>query len=592
MPIPQLSQELIRSHANNKSWQRGETYYHNDYVRQVVQRGNRIVADVDGSDIELYKVNIEVEKDKLGTVYCSCPYSFGGYCKHIVAALLVCLREPERIEQRSSLETILDRLNEVQTQALIQELVADNPALIDDIEYFADRVAPSAPTKSSSESPTQKKITVNVNSIRSKVRYILRDAVSHYEYGGEEDPATEEISSLIQDAQMYTQRGDTVNAIAMLEAITNSCIENWDLVDDYGVDPYEVASELNTVWCETIFSADIPEAEKVDLGVSLEFWNNEWDGSFDTAIAALKQGWDDPELTQILAGNISDYIAAEEEYPYDDGNLTLIRLQILEREKRFTEYLHLAEAKGQVTKYLNRLVRLDRVAEAMAKSQSQMQTMEQALALYEVLVESQNAQSEALEIANRGLNLPGYCQYKLATWASEIALKLDDLVSAKNAKVKAFQAQPNFDDYKTIEKLATEDWSTIREELLAELATASSWGTDEAKVDIYLYESMIDKAIAVVTDTSSYRDNLVHKVMTAAISTHSNWVISNACRRAESIMNEGKAKYYEYAIAWLKQVRAAYLASERKREWTEYREKIVSVHGRKRKLMGLMKSVV
>lgn len=592
MPIPQLSQELIRSHANNKSWQRGETYYHNDYVRQVVQRGNRIVAEVEGSDIEPYKVNIEVEKDKLGTVYCSCPYSFGGYCKHIVAALLVCLREPERIEQRSSLETILDRLNEVQTQALIQELVADNPALIDDIEYFADRVAPSAPTKSSSESPTQKKITVNVNSIRSKVRYILRDAVSHYEYGGEEDPATEEISSLIQDAQMYTQRGDTVNAIAMLEAITNSCIENWDLVDDYGVDPYEVASELNTVWCETIFSADIPEAEKVDLGVSLEFWNNEWDGSFDTAIAALKQGWDDPELTQILAGNISDYIAAEEEYPYDDGNLTLIRLQILEREKRFTEYLHLAEAKGQVTKYLNRLVRLDRVAEAMAKSQSQMQTMEQALALSEVLVESQNAQSEALEIANRGLNLPGYCQYKLATWASEIALKLDDLVSAKNAKVKAFQAQPNFDDYKTIEKLATEDWSTIREELLAELATASSWGTDEAKVDIYLYESMIDKAIAVVTDTSSYRDNLVHKVMTAAISTHSNWVISNACRRAESIMNEGKAKYYEYAIAWLKQVRAAYLASERKREWTEYREKIVSVHGRKRKLMGLMKSVV
>ena len=354
MPIPQLSQELIRSHANNKSWQRGETYYHNDYVRQVVQRGNRIVAEVEGSDIEPYKVNIEVEKDKLGTVYCSCPYSFGGYCKHIVAALLVCLREPERIEQRSSLETILDRLNEVQTQALIQELVADNPALIDDIEYFADRVAPSAPTKSSSESPTQKKITVNVNSIRSKVRYILRDAVSHYEYGGEEDPATEEISSLIQDAQMYTQRGDTVNAIAMLEAITNSCIENWDLVDDYGVDPYEVASELNTVWCETIFSADIPEAEKVDLGVSLEFWNNEWDGSFDTAIAALKQGWDDPELTQILAGNISDYIAAEEEYPYDDGNLTLIRLQILEREKRFTEYLHLAEAKGQVTKYLNR----------------------------------------------------------------------------------------------------------------------------------------------------------------------------------------------------------------------------------------------
>jgi len=85
MPIPQLSQELIRSYANNKSWQRGETYYNDDYVRRVVQRGNLLIAEVEGSDIKPYQVNIEVEKEKLGTVYCSCPYSFGGYCKHIVA---------------------------------------------------------------------------------------------------------------------------------------------------------------------------------------------------------------------------------------------------------------------------------------------------------------------------------------------------------------------------------------------------------------------------------------------------------------------------------------------------------------------------
>lgn len=44
-----------------------------------------------------------------------------------MATLLVCLREPERIELRPSLKQILDRLNEVQTQALIQELVANKP---------------------------------------------------------------------------------------------------------------------------------------------------------------------------------------------------------------------------------------------------------------------------------------------------------------------------------------------------------------------------------------------------------------------------------------------------------------------------------
>ncbi|MDJ0747064.1 MAG: hypothetical protein QNJ32_27490 [Xenococcaceae cyanobacterium MO_167.B27] len=67
----------------------------------------------------------------------------------------------------------------------------------------------------SPNSKPQRQITVDANRIRSQVRYILRDCVSHFEYGGEEDIATEEISSLIQEAQMYTKRGDSGNAIAV-----------------------------------------------------------------------------------------------------------------------------------------------------------------------------------------------------------------------------------------------------------------------------------------------------------------------------------------------------------------------------------------
>ena len=130
MPIPQLSQEMIRRYASSQSWQRGETYYYDGYVRRVIQRGNSINAEVEGSDIRPYQVSISFDGEELGEVYCSCPYDYGGYCKHIVATLLVCLREPENIELRPTLEEILDRLNEVQTQSLIQELVANKPELI------------------------------------------------------------------------------------------------------------------------------------------------------------------------------------------------------------------------------------------------------------------------------------------------------------------------------------------------------------------------------------------------------------------------------------------------------------------------------
>ncbi|AOY79281.1 hypothetical protein BJP36_04485 [Moorena producens JHB] len=63
------------------------------------------------------------------------------------------MHQPELIEQRPSLEEILDRLNDIQTQTLIQELVGNNPQLMDDIEYLADRVAPLYVITSSPSSP-------------------------------------------------------------------------------------------------------------------------------------------------------------------------------------------------------------------------------------------------------------------------------------------------------------------------------------------------------------------------------------------------------------------------------------------------------
>ena len=592
MSIPQLTQEMIRRYASSKSWQRGEAYYQNRYVRRVVQRGDAIAAEVEGNDIRPYRVNIDFEEVDFGTVYCSCPYAYGGFCKHIVATLLVCLRQPESIEISPSLEQILDRLNEVQTQALIQNLVADRPELIDDIEHFADRLAPPVVASATSIDKSARNVTVDLNKIRSQVRHIIRDAVRHIEYGGEEDIATEEISSLIQDAQMHTQRGDTDNAIAMLTAITEACIENWDEVDEYGIDNGEVAWELNNVWCETLLSTEISEADKVDLQVNLEFWRHNWGSYFDMALAALEQGWDYSPLKRVLQGEITSLGAWDGEAPDYADDLAEIRLQILARQERYQEYLHLAEAEGQVIKHLVMLVRLDRVAEAMQAATIEMATMEQALAFSQALVNEQNAHTEALAIAKQGLNLPGRCQYELGKWTSEIALELDDTITAIQARVKAFQASPNFADYRQIEKLAGENWSNLKGELLAALTKADTWGSENAKVDIYLHEQLIDKAIATVSGLGYYRSRLVERVMDAAIKTHPDWVIKNACDRAESIMDAGKAKYYEEAVEWLKKVRSAYLASDRQQEWLAYRTKLTNVHGRKRKLMGLMESVV
>jgi uncharacterized Zn finger protein len=104
-----------------------------------------------------------------------------------------------------------------------------------------------------------------------------------------------------------------------------------------------------------------------------------------------------------------------------------------------------------------------------------------------------------------------------------------------------------------------------------------------------LHEGLIDDAIAIVTELSSYYSTVIYRVMDAAIPHNPDWVIANARRRAESIMDAGKAEYYHHAVDWIKKVRAAYLQSQRKADWSEYRAKLVQTHARKRKLMELFK---
>ena len=88
-----------------------------------------------------------------------------------------------------------------------------------------------------------------------------------------------------------------------------------------------------------------------------------------------------------------------------------------------------------------------------------------------------------------------------------------------------------------------------------------------------------------------YRSELVHRVMQAVVSTHPDWVIKAARKRAEPIMEQGKADRYQEAVQWLQQVKAAYVQSGQQAVWTAYFNQLQSSYARKRKLMDLFKQL-
>ncbi|MDJ0733521.1 MAG: hypothetical protein QNJ47_05435 [Nostocaceae cyanobacterium] len=189
------------------------------------------------------------------------------------------------------------------------------------------------------------------------------------------------------------------------------------------------------------------------------------------------------------------------------------------------------------------------------------------------------------------MHLPGNRTYDFASWTSDFAVGIGDTSTALNASIVAFEAKPSFRDYQKVENLAAEVWSQIKPDLLEILRKSENWYADSAKVDIFLYEGLIDEAIATVRSDSYYASELLERVMNAAIPHCPDWVITKARQLAEEIMNRGKADRYDNAVRWLKKAKAAYVQLGKQSEWSAYRAELKNIHGRKRKLMELFKQL-
>jgi uncharacterized Zn finger protein len=348
------------------------------------------------------------------------------------------------------------------------------------------------------------------------------------------------------------------------------------------------------------------------------------------------QGWDDPRLVRILAGEVTGEDGSwepEEEdedgdLEYDDdfdddpgarfsshvraedwgeGQLVRVRLRILERQGRLEEYLNLARGEHQTVAYATMLVRLGRGEEAVAYARAHLTTPAEALVLARTLDEH-GRPADALGVAEHGLTLDtavdragafawqtflgddGYLPFggrvELARWLREAAQAAGEAERALRAARAAVEASADLDDYRAAEALAGERWPELRAAILAHLRRGAPTAR-VSTVDILLYERLIDEAIAIA-DAAPYHYRMVEQVAEAAIESHPEWVI-RACRaQAEQIMDAGKAQHYDTAARWLAKARAASLAAGRDAEWAVYLAGLLDTHRRKYKLVPML----
>lgn len=596
--LPTITRSAIQSMTTPQSFQRGEDYYAIGAVLELVRRGDTVYAEVEGSSYEPYQVEVTFDKTGVGGAFCTCPYDWGGWCKHIVAVLLAVADASDDVEVRPTVATLLEKLDAAQLRALVEALVEQHPGLIDVIEgQVATVQAMPLPSKLPAK-PRPSVPAVDPTPFKRQVHSILHslDRMRASEAYWHVSSVADQVRGIIDKAWKLIRAGDGNNALRVLQGITEAYAGEWYNLDDSDGYAYEVFNDLGEAWAEAALAADLTPDERQqwiddldDLGREVSDYG---DGDvFETAQEALREGWDDPALLQILRDGPDAqrvvWVMDEDRPFYATTSLTTARLNVLERQGRHQEYLNLAHARGQTTNYVTMLVKLGQIEDAVAFGLEQVTSISATKALAETLHEYGHTEA-ALRVAEHGLELSGQHKASLAFWLRDVAAGLNQPELALRAAVTGFKASASLEAYQQVRELAGDGWTTLREELLALLRQPATY-TQQAAVEIFVYEKLIDDAIRALGEHAYYR--LVELVVDAAIEVRPDWCIQACKAQAEPIMDEGKSKSYHHAANWLAKAKAAYRAAGRESEWRAYLASLLDVHRRKRSLVPLLKGL-
>lgn len=611
MSDPTITEATIRSLATPESFSRGEEYYRSGMVSDIERRGDVLHAEVEGSSYMPYRVTIELDESGIISTDCTCPYDWGGCCKHIVAVLLTYMGEREEIAERPAPEELLAGLDAETLRGLLGSLLAAHGELIPWFEtQITLRAARSRPAaQSSARTPgVPARSAVDMNAIRRQVRYQMRGSDDYY--GGD---MVRGLHTILAQAVQALDANDGENALAIAGAIADETIPGWepyDSDDEFG----EWFSSLGAVMAEALLTADLPEAERKAWASRLERWQAElddYDGdvAFDAALCAAECGWDYAPLQRAMRGEVApdevpgdDLDEEEEEFeddleeedddeePWFENELAEAWLNVLERQGRTDEFLNLAHATGRITRYVTMLVKAGRMQEAIDYGSTQPLAPATALALAKMLRE-RGEHRAALRIAERGLDWGGPQAHDLAVWVREVATALGDIPVALRAARRAFEDSATLADYLAVQAVAGEGWPLLREELLREL-DGSTFTWISGPIDIYLHEGLIDSA-AKLADSQPYLDHAtLARVADAATASHPDWVVRRCRQQAEPIMDGGYSQHYGDALGWLEKVKRAYLVAGSEAEWRAYCEALIAKHARKYKLAPGLKALL
>lgn len=309
--LPRLTESHIRELASEKSFDRGEAYYHDGSVLEPVRQERELRAQCQGSDYEPYQVSATLSKSGIAETSCTCPYDYGGICKHIVALLLTYVHEPQAFRSIPPLATLLAGRSREELIALVGELIKREPELLSLVEL------------SVATEQAERGGQVDVAAYRRQTRRALRHESEHV--------VEKELRALREVAARSAKAGDWLNAGAIYHAVLDEAVRGYDdmlrEIDEDGgiavaIDEFaqglsqclknnKADAQTRRAWLETLLQAELTDIEMggIDLAPSareavLENADDEewvWIEERLNAAISKRGGWEREALARFLA---------------------------------------------------------------------------------------------------------------------------------------------------------------------------------------------------------------------------------------------------------------------------------------------------
>lgn len=582
MALPKITESMIRAGAGPESFHRGEEYYRDGAISNTAIQGALLSGECAGTYAPYYRVQVELDEVGIAEASCTCPYEFGGYCKHIVALLLTYLHHPKSFAARKAPAELLSDLDHNDLVVILTKLMQEQPELYDRIEVLIS--VPSRPRKKRKKVDTEvyrRHINGIVHSLDG-----MRMSEAYWHVGN----LTNQLREVEQSVMKFLDAGDAETALEILLVLLEEASRAIEYIDDSNGELGGYVGELGTLLAEAILSMELSQVERAKLTGRLEklisyAGDYGMEGNLHIAVQAARFGWDEIPDEIVPLPSTGSTADENDEWDEDDdwdeelayevhewdwpaaaglGDLTEAKLNVLNRQGRTEDYLALCKKEKRHLRYALKLCDLKQVTDAVKYARKHLTFAEETLQMARRLRESRLV-AEAIEVGEHGLKLKGP-KAGLGEWLGPVEEAQARTKQALAAWLAVFPEQPGLETYKTIKRLAESRWARLRPEVMAKLRKSYD---KQVLAEVLLLEEEWDEAIKVAEGRDVWYP-IIETVADGVMPHRPEWVAQISLKHAERLMAEVKSKNYPIAAAWLKRAKQAYKLLGKTDEWRKY----------------------